>query len=118
MKKRLMIICIVSAFILVACSGKASNTSPPAVSNASSSTLSGESDSKILSKKSDQSADSSKITDVYSEFKPVKEKSIPQLTTQQKSKLDSKLNSALKSIDNALNSLQDVPDINLDSLEK
>ncbi len=118
MKKRLMIICLVSAFILVGCSGKGIDTSPAAVSNTTSTTLSGESDSKALSNISDQSADSLKRADVYSEFKPVEEKSVPQLTTQQKSRLDLKLNSALKSIDNALNSLQDAPDIDLDSLEK
>ncbi|MDP4089610.1 MAG: hypothetical protein Q8930_10130 [Bacillota bacterium] len=115
MKKQLIVISLISSLLLMGCSSKGlaanspsakGNTSVTAASGGQASQESGTTVSTIEKKRAD----------VKTDFKPVQSNSVPKLTQQQKSQLDSKLNPTLKSIDSTLKSLQDAPDINLNSV--
>lgn len=53
---------------------------------------------------------------VDTNFKALRPKSVPELSSKQKSQIDSKLSSTLNNIDKTLNSLEDAPEIDLNSL--
>lgn len=113
MKKQFIAVTLVFSLLLIGCSGKSSYGNS-ANANGSSSVTAASSGQGTA----ETSGGGNKRAEVNTNFKPVKPNTVPKLTPQQKAQLDSKLNSTLKSIDNTLKSLQDAPDINLNSVGK
>ncbi|GLC29417.1 hypothetical protein [Clostridium omnivorum] len=103
--KRLIFSALISsALVFSGCSSKAANSA--ASNNTKNSTTSSTSAS------AKQTENNSSTTE---NLKPIKPNTVPQLSTEQKKKIDSNMNSALKNLDNTLKSIQDPSDINLDS---
>lgn len=103
--KRLIFSALISsALIFSGCSSKAANGA--ASNNTKNSTTSSTAAS------ANQTENNSTAT---GNLKPIKPNTVPQLSTEQKKKIDTKMNSTLKSLDNTLKSIQDPSDINLDS---
>lgn len=110
--KRLIFSALISsALIFSGCSSKAANSA--ASNNAKNSTNS--STAASANQTENNSSASAASTAATGNLKPIKPNTVPQLSTEQKKKIDSKMNSALKSLDNTLKSIQDPSDINLDS---
>lgn len=97
MKNKLITAVLLSALLFTGCSGSSSKNTAAASSNNSS---------------------SKQRVEVKTDFPPVKPNTVPALSSDQKSQINSKLDSTLKDIDNTLKSLQDAPEIDLNSLDK
>jgi hypothetical protein len=103
MKKVLLLVVIVSSLILAGCGNKNNVTSSKADSNKSSVTTStGEATGEAGNTKED--------------VKTIKPGTVKKLTPAQKAEVNNKLDSAITNIKESLNSLDDVKDINLDSV--
>lgn len=109
MKFKRLIFCafITSALIFSGCSSKAANTTKNSI-NSSTAAFANQAENN-------SSASAAASTSATGNLKPIKPNTVPQLSTDQKKKIDSKMNSTLKNIDNTLKSIQDPSDINLDS---
>lgn len=101
--KKILSVLLVSALVLSGCSGKGSIDSK---SNGAGSQV------------TQEAAAAQDRVEIKTDFQAAKPGTVPQLSVQQKTQVDAKLNSALKNIDNALNSIQDVKDIDLGSLDQ
>lgn len=115
MKKQLAALSIISSLILFGCSAKESavNKIPAKDVNSVTATTSGQASQ---TSSAETSAIEKQRVEVNTNFKAVQPNSVPKLSAQQKSQIDSKLSSTLNSIDKTLKSLQDAPDINLNSI--
>ena len=97
MKKVLLLFVIVSSFVLAGCGNKNNVTSSETDGNKASIT-------------------NSTGTSTKDNIKTVKPGTVKELTPTQKSEVNNKLDSAISNIKESLNSLDDVKDINLDSV--
>lgn len=103
--KRLIFSALISSALMFSgCSNKAANSA--ASNNTKNNTTSSTAASANQTENNSAAAGN---------LKPIKPNTVPQLSTEQKKKIDSKMNSALKNLDNTLKSIQDPSDINLDS---
>jgi PBP1b-binding outer membrane lipoprotein LpoB len=103
-KKLSFSILIASTIILSGCSSKAAS---------SKSAESNKNNTNTAAVNTNTSSNSQ--ASVKTDFEPIKPNTVPQLSTEKKKQIDSKMNSALKNLDNTLKSIQDPSDINLDS---
>ncbi|MDP4089612.1 MAG: hypothetical protein Q8930_10140 [Bacillota bacterium] len=94
MKKMIIAAVLLSALIFTGCSGQGAKSTASTTSS------------------------SKQRVEVKTDFQPVKPNTVPALSEQQKSQVDSKLDSTLKDIDGTLKSLQDAPEIDLNSLDQ
>jgi PBP1b-binding outer membrane lipoprotein LpoB len=95
MKKKLVAMLFISVFILVGCqstSGISPNGKAVVTSN-------------------------DKRDNTQYHFQPLKPGTVPQLNQSQKSQIDDKLNSVISNINSSLNSLDEVKDIDLNSVD-
>ncbi|WP_238884636.1 hypothetical protein [Clostridium sp. YIM B02551] len=103
MKKVLLLIIIISSLVLAGCGNKNNVTSNGTDGNSASVTTS-----------AGEATDKSASTN--GNVKTVKPGTVKELTPAQKAKVNNKLDSAISNIKESLNSLDDVKDINLDSV--
>lgn len=110
-KKLTFSILISSTLILSGCSGKVTS-STSADTNKNNTAVTTTSNSAATA---NSNTSSNTQAAVKTNFEPIKPNTVPQLSTEKKKQIDSKMNSALKNLNNALKSLQDPSDINYDS---
>jgi PBP1b-binding outer membrane lipoprotein LpoB len=116
MKKQILGILIATVLIFSGCSSKGSAST---ASDANKNNTNNQTEASV------SSADTTKLptasptssAGVNTDFEPIKAGTVPPLSVEQKKQIDTKLSSAVKNIDNALKSLQDPSDINLDSVK-
>ncbi|MDD7792741.1 hypothetical protein [Clostridium sp. 'White wine YQ'] len=98
MKKVLLIVVIFSSLVLAGCGNK---------NNVTSSETDGNNKASVTNSTSTSTKDN---------IKTVKPGTVKELTPTQKAEVNNKLDSAISNIKDSLNSLDDVKDINLDSV--
>jgi hypothetical protein len=104
MKKQLIAV-VLSSLVLAGCSaGSVNNRGSKGVNS--------------MTEASSNSGSAVERKDVKTDFKALDPKTVPELSPGQKNQMDSTLNSTLISIDEALKALEDVPEIDLSSLEE
>jgi PBP1b-binding outer membrane lipoprotein LpoB len=113
MNKRILAAVVLSGLLLAGCSGKTTNSNSPASNTQNSN------DTKVISSgQATKEGASLQRVEVKTDFEPVAPNTVPKLSSKQKSKIDSKISSTLDNIDKALKSLQEMPEIDLSSLEQ
>lgn len=109
MKMRLIAVVLLS-LLLTGCSGKDTNANLTSTGSSGVQTSNGDG-------VSEQSTVEERV-EVKTDFQPVKPNTVPKLSPKQKSQIDSKIIKTLDNIDKTLKSLQDVPEIDLSTLDK
>jgi PBP1b-binding outer membrane lipoprotein LpoB len=114
MKTRILSILILSTVILSGCASK--GTSSSGTSNIDENNKASIESNAQVSKDSNPSTVTTKRVEPTTDFKEVKPGTVPQLSTQQKTQVNTKLNSTVKDLSNVLKSIQDAQDIDLSSV--
>jgi uncharacterized protein YcfL len=114
MRNRLVTAIILSTLLLVGCSEKTSVLTQP-TTGSKNVTTSGQASINDGSK---EAALIQQRVEINTNLKPIEPNTTPQLSSKQKSQVNSKINTTLKSIDETLKALEDMPEIDLSSLEK
>ena len=99
--KKLFVLLFISVFIFAGCKAKANPTSSKVETLSNTKTI-------VTSNE--------KIDTPKSAFQSVKPVTVPQLSQTQKSQIDDKFNTVLNNINSSLDSLDEVKDINLNSV--
>ena len=113
MKRVVLLTVIISTLIFSGCASKSSigNDTAKQLKSSTTSGVGGNSTSDEAT-----ITTSEKVDNTQYNFQPLKPGTVKQLTPTQKSQVNNKLNSVITNIDNSLNSLDDIKDIDLDSV--
>lgn len=108
MRNKVLSLLIVSTFLLSGCSGTTAKDAE-AGSNAKNSAA-------AAKNSQDSTAATEQRVEVKTDFNAAKPGTVPQLSAEQKTQVNSKLNTSLSNVDSALKSLQEAADIDLSSV--
>lgn len=107
--KKIVIAALLSVFIFSGCSAAGSAANKNAQAKAGQAT---QNVSKITEK-----SQVTQTKNAGTSSNAVKSSGVPQLSSKQKSQISSKLDTTINSLNDALNSIQDPSDVNLDSIK-